>query len=213
MNGTSVPAGFWIRVAAALIDGIIFIPFGVLLLMDLLLWKNFFLVVLLSIPSLIYKPLMESFKGATLGKMACNLRVIDASGNNLALGPAFLRSSPNLMALFVGIMGYALLFSNRDFLEAKTFMDFIQIRQSDSLSTASLVVECFVLIDCITVAFTAHNRAIHDFLANSYCVRVTGSSTPTSPSSDNAFFCSNCNNEIPHDAKFCPHCGTPFHEE
>ena len=85
-NQSAPPAGgFWIRVAASFIDGLIFLPMIILLFLDLLWWKSFLLVVVLTIPNLVYKPFMEAFKGATLGKMICGLRVVDPYGDNLSL--------------------------------------------------------------------------------------------------------------------------------
>ena len=60
------PAGFWIRVGASILDGVIFgVPFGIMgyvlgrINPDIV--QNVTYVVLLSIPGFFYKPLMESF--------------------------------------------------------------------------------------------------------------------------------------------------------
>jgi uncharacterized RDD family membrane protein YckC len=224
-----LPAGFWIRVVAAFIDGMIFLPTVVLLFFDFIQWKSYFVVVLICLPSFIYKPFMEALKGATLGKMACGLRVIDEMGGNLTLGKAYLRSLPNLAALFLSMLSYALLFANPAFISATTIMDFFALRQSNELGGATFTVELFILIDCLVVAFNPGKRAIHDYLAGSYCVRAGSAGAPQAqgatqlqaetwhaplspqiPSADDAFYCSNCEAEIPRDAHFCPNCGTKF---
>ncbi|MCD6385696.1 RDD family protein, partial [Candidatus Sumerlaeota bacterium] len=78
------PAGFWIRVVATLVDFIVFIPV-VALSFYAISSKSLFLTLLLILPGVLYKPLMEAFYGATLGKMACGLRVVDKSGANLSV--------------------------------------------------------------------------------------------------------------------------------
>lgn len=97
------PAGFWIRVVATLIDGIILVPFVLIAFYVLLFTKSLPIYLLLSIPALVYKPFMESRYGATLGKMACGLQVIDHHGRWLSLGAAYLRFSPQLVHALVGI--------------------------------------------------------------------------------------------------------------
>lgn len=59
------PAGFWIRVVAMLIDGLILSPIFVMVFVNLFYIKSFILSFLLFVPGLIYQPLMESKYGAT----------------------------------------------------------------------------------------------------------------------------------------------------
>jgi len=188
----------------------IFLPTVVLLFIDLLEWKNFFVVVLICVPSFIYKPFMESLKGATVGKLACGLRVIDENGGNLPLGKAYLRSLPNLAALFVAMLSYTLLFADPAFMAATTIIDFIALRQSNELAGATFIIEVFILIDCLIVAFNPQKRALHDYLAGSYCIRAGSAPESRAPEGDDAFFCSNCDAEISRDVLVCPNCGTRF---
>jgi len=209
----------------------IFLPAGILLIIDLVEWKSYLVVVLISLPSFIYKPFMESLKGATLGKMACGLRVIDENGGNLPLGKAYLRSLPNLASLVVAMLSYALWFADPAFLEATSVFDIMAMGRSNELAGPSFVVQLFLLIDCLIVAFNPQKRALHDYLAGSFCVRdgaapapeahngapeahngapEAHNGAPEAHKGDDAFYCSNCDAEIPRDAHFCPNCGTKF---
>ena len=223
-NAPSSPAGFWIRVLASFIDGMIFLPTVAILFLDLIYWKNFLVVVLVCLPSFIYKPFMESLKGATLGKMACGLRVSGENGGNLTLGKAYLRSLPNIAALVVAMLSYALLFANPDFIAATNFKDFFELPQPNELAGATFLINFFVLVDGLVVAFNPQKRAIHDYLAGSYCVRAGSANAPIhtmaqrtmagvrpeGSAEENAFYCSNCDAEISPDALYCPKCGTKF---
>ncbi len=204
------PAGFWIRFAALFIDGLVLVPTFILLFVDLLWWKSFLVVVLVNVPGLLYKPFMEAYKGATLGKMACGIKVVGDDGGNISLGKAYLRSLPNLAALCVSLVGYALLFANPNFQEATTIMDLISLRQPEELNAASFAVQFFVLADCLIVGLNVEKRAIHDFLAGSWCIYGAAGEASDPIRSDQAFYCSNCDKEISQDATFCPHCGTQF---
>ena len=53
-------AGFWIRVAAALVDGLVTLPIGLLITYNFLSIKSYPLMILLTILSMFYKPLMEA---------------------------------------------------------------------------------------------------------------------------------------------------------
>jgi uncharacterized RDD family membrane protein YckC len=79
--------GFWIRVAAVLIDSIL------ILILLALLGRIFggagFLVAYLF--SLLYYVLLTTIQGQTLGKMALGIQVVDAQGNIPSLGTVLLR--------------------------------------------------------------------------------------------------------------------------
>src|SRR4030043_189847 len=94
MEGYSRPAGFWIRVGASIIDSLIFIPIVILSIWNTYSLKSTAVLVLISLPGLIYKPFMESFFGATLGKMSCKIKVINDNGKKLPLFDAYVRALP-----------------------------------------------------------------------------------------------------------------------
>jgi uncharacterized RDD family membrane protein YckC len=164
------PAGFWIRVGASIIDSLIFIPIVILSFLNLLLFKNKALLILTILPSFLYKPLMESFYGATLGKMACGIKVIDNIGQKLDLGTAFLRALPFLLSNFTGTLQSLMLYSSAEFQSATTLEEMGQLQQMGPMDIIVFFVSFLVLVDCIFAAFTYRKRALHDMLAGSYCV-------------------------------------------
>lgn len=164
------PAGFWIRVVAYFIDGIVFIPIVVLNFFNLVSIKSMFLLILFCIPGFIYKPFMESFFGATLGKMACKIRVINKHGEKLTLGAAYIRFLPFLLSAIVGLVGVFILFSSSEFKNATTFLEIGQLQQRNPIKPINTIVNLFVFVDCVFIAFTRRKRAIHDMMARSFCV-------------------------------------------
>lgn len=164
------PAGFWIRVVAYFIDGIVFIPIVVLNFFNLVSIKSMFLLILICIPGFIYKPFMESFFGATLGKMACKIRVIDKHGEKLTLGTAYIRFLPFLLSTIVGLIGALVLFSFPEFKNVTTFLEIGQLQQRNPIKPITTIVSLFVFVDCVFIAFTHRKRAIHDMMARSFCV-------------------------------------------
>ncbi len=85
-------AGFWIRLAGALIDGVVIsvISFLVLVIYYALSSRfSYFLLALIF--SWLYYWLLIGLKGQTLGKMAVGIKVVDAKGSLPGLGTAALR--------------------------------------------------------------------------------------------------------------------------
>ena len=170
MEDYSRPAGFWIRVGAYIIDGLVFIPIIILSYWNLFSLKSTAVLVLISLPGLIYKPFMESFFGATLGKMSCKIKVIDNNGKKLSLFSAYVRFFPFLMSAAVGLVGQFILFSSPQFQSATSMMELGQAQQGNFLAPISKIVGLLVLIECVFAAFTFRKRALHDMLAESFCV-------------------------------------------
>jgi uncharacterized RDD family membrane protein YckC len=107
MNGTSLYAGFWRRVAAVLLDGLIIgavtapFTFG-------MSSGNRYSATYSSVSTVVwwlYSALMESSaKQATLGKMALGIRVTDLDGNRIGFGKATGRHFAKILsALILGI--------------------------------------------------------------------------------------------------------------
>ncbi len=170
VEGYSRPAGFWVRAGAYLVDGLIFLPIGILGFWNTHWLRSTAVLVLATVPWLIYKPLMESFFGATVGKMACKIKVIDADGKKLTLSGAYVRYFPFLISTGVGLAGELILFSSEQFQSATSMEERQLAQQENFLYPISIIVGILVLIECIFAAFTFRKRALHDMLAESFCV-------------------------------------------
>lgn len=170
MEDYSRPAGFWIRVGASIIDFLIFIPIMILSTWNTFSLKSSVVLILISLPGLVYKPFMESFFGATLGKMSCKIKVIDDNGRKLSLFNAYIRFFPFLLLTGVSLVSQLILFSSPQFQSAKSMIEIGQAQQASSLNVIIYPVNILVLIDCIFVAFTFRKRALHDMMAESFCV-------------------------------------------
>ena len=166
----SRPAGFWIRVGAQIVDFLVFIPITVLSIWNLYSFKSTVALVLINMPALLYKPFMESYFGATFGKMACGIKVIDNNGKKLSLFGAYVRYFPFLISAGVSLAGQLIVFSSEPFQWATSMAEIGQAQQENSLSLLSTIVSVLLLIECIVAAFTFRKRALHDMLAESFCV-------------------------------------------
>ncbi len=169
-EGYSRPAGFWIRLGAYVIDCVIFIPLIALGVWNTISLKSTAILVLITVPGFFYKPLMEAFCGATLGKMSCGLRVIDPEGKKLSLFYAYTRAFPFLLGSALGLTSQLILLSSEQFQSATSMAEFSQPEAKVFVDAVGLLVNILILIDCVLAAFTFRKRALHDMLADSYCV-------------------------------------------
>ena len=182
MEDYSRPAGFWIRVGAYIIDSVIFIPIFILGIWNSYSLKSTVVLVLISLPGFIYKPFMESFLGATLGKMACGIKVIDDSGKKLSLFGAYFRFFPFLIQYGINLAGQLIVFSSQQFQSASSMIEIQEAQQANFLNIIGFIVGILVVIECVFAAFTFRKRALHDMLAESFCVYKE----PKKPSSEPA---------------------------
>ncbi len=164
------PAGFWIRVVASLVDSLIFIPVAVLTFVNFFSIKSTALLIVVGLPWLIYKPFMESFYGATLGKMVCGVRVVNEHGEKLSLGAAYVRFIPFLVSATISLASTLILFSSPGFKSASTMLEISQLQQGSPVRTFETIVSLFVMAECIVAGFSHRKRALHDMMAGSFCI-------------------------------------------
>ena len=164
------PAGFWIRVVASIIDTAVFIPIIYISFLNFTSIKSFLVLIIIAIPGLIYKPFMESYYGATLGKMVLKLKVINERGEKLDLQSAYIRYIPFLLATVISFAGGYILFSLPEFKTVTNMVEIGQLQEQSSLKSVESVINLFILVNCVAVAFTYRKRAFHDMMARSFCV-------------------------------------------
>jgi uncharacterized RDD family membrane protein YckC len=168
------PAGFWIRVGAGLVDGVVLVPVAIIAIFALIHTKSLAPYIVLSIPLLMYKPFMENYYGATLGKMACGLQVIDKHGKWMNLGVAYLRFLPFLAQAVAAIALIVWVSFTPAFQTVSSWFEFGQLVDRSPGNLINIVMNWVITIDCVTAAFTERKRAIHDMIAGTYCVWEDG---------------------------------------
>ena len=113
-SGPSGPrAGFWIRFAAALIDGILLTIVSVPL--QLVLEPALYYAIAVPLGIAYYVLLEGGAKGQTVGKMAVGIRVYDlASGGSIGYGRAFIRYVGRILSFVVFLLGYLWMLWDRE---------------------------------------------------------------------------------------------------
>jgi len=106
-GGTLAYGGFWVRLAAALLDGLImFVPGFVI---GLAVTDQYAQLAFSAVAGLVYTVGFWIVEGATPGKMLMNLRVVNADGSPLNPGQAFIRYFGYILNGFTLGVGYLLI--------------------------------------------------------------------------------------------------------
>jgi uncharacterized RDD family membrane protein YckC len=161
---------FWPRFFASIIDGIIF---AVVLFLESKLigfdydsgdkfWQN-----LNYLQVAIYATLMHGFFGQTVGKMICNVKVLNFSDESeIGLKQAFRRESVNLfisaMLVMFGII-----------------IPYLIDAEGNMSNSTAIIMVTFVfaslawwIAEFITMLFNEKRRAVHDFIGKTVVVRT-----------------------------------------
>ena len=172
-------AGFWRRVAAALLDSAI--GFALFPLSHfIMLWSFQHKTVL---PELVYSLVwhivflyLVIVFGGTPGKLLMRIRIVNLSGEFLSLSAAIKRISPYLL---VGIVGsfqiYNAVNNHPGFDGHPSFMQLWEaLDEYGGISPALLIASSlFIYVDIGAILFNNKKRAIHDFLAGSFVITKT----------------------------------------
>lgn len=163
-------AGFWVRTGASLIDGVIYLPVVALSFYNLLSLKFLAIQIIIDVVLLLYKPLMEYRYGATLGKMAVKIKVVNTNFEALSVQQAILRSFPFWISHLSSLASAILLFQQTNFETATTLTQVTFLQNEVIPSSINTAISFFTLVCCIVVAFTEKKQGLHDMMANTYCV-------------------------------------------
>jgi uncharacterized RDD family membrane protein YckC len=156
--------GFWPRLGALIIDGLILGPisFGISYI-NITSWKNSLILVVLSLISLAYKPLLEYLYGATWGKMALKLKVVNLQYEKANLTEILARNVFHIVPPLFTLFFTVILFNDPDFEFITGFMEYAAFTQKFTalqfINTASGLI---TLTDVIVLLADNRKRSLHD---------------------------------------------------
>ncbi len=171
-------ADFWTRLGAYLLDAVILTPISLgLNFMNFMYLKSFWGYLLIALLAILYKPYLEFKYGATLGKMATNLKVTDYNFQQIDFQRSMIRSLifvlPSIMLLPTQYMAY----QNESLMGLDSFWQFnTMVSQVYPLSG---FISCFmgllVLTDLIVLLADdlKKQRSLHDRIAKTYVIKTT----------------------------------------
>lgn len=162
-------ASFWERVGASIIDGLIMLPVIALNFYNTINIKSLILAIVLSFVYLIYKIYMEGTSGATFGKRAMKIKVVNENNTPINLQTAAVRASLYIINALVGLISTVAIFQAAGFDEVTAFADLGPFQQANG-NNFGMVTAILVLISVIFVAFDSKKQALHDKIAKTICI-------------------------------------------
>jgi len=171
-------AGFWPRLFAGLIDGLVLSP-----ILAISMWSYNCSPLVISVVSVAtffcttaYEVYFLARYGQTIGKMICSLKVVDISGEPISLSQAFYRSSVNILLGVVGLVATYQALTNIDpnsLASAVEWRERVRIIHSEKNRLGDAVLftsNLWFWSEFIVLLFNERKRAIHDFMAGSIVI-------------------------------------------
>lgn len=166
-------AGFRVRVGASLIDSVVLLPLVGLNYYNSLNTKSLALALLVALGSAVYKPLMEYRYGATVGKMAVKIKVVNYNLQAITLEQTLIRYLPWLLSVVITMMASIAIFQTPGFMEATDVMAYGELVQSTSYMKWMQFASWIVPISAFGMVFSPYRQAVHDQLAKTFCIYVS----------------------------------------
>ena len=170
-------ANFGARLGAALLDFLCTLPLAGLTAYFTMFspsWTNYLVVAMLS---MLYKPLMEGYFGATLGKMILKLKVVQHGGEPINWSQAFIRYVPWAIAGLLNIWAAQDLLTYPGIEDISGFTEYMELMQEyqmeNGFSAKSLVSSVAAWIPLVSALFmlgSARKQSLHDRLAETFVV-------------------------------------------
>jgi uncharacterized RDD family membrane protein YckC len=162
-------AGFWVRFAALVIDWLLLVMLSFLTSNSRTAGFGTAVGVIIGLAGLIYKPLLEYLYGATLGKKAMSIMVVNKMYEKPGLKEVLLRNIFGIGTKIIGLGISLFFFANIQLDQAKFNVSILQ-----NLFGYFFIVKILGLAyiaDIIVLLVDKQNRALHDFIGKTYVIR------------------------------------------
>jgi uncharacterized RDD family membrane protein YckC len=165
-------SSIWSRVWALLLDslilGAVVGSVGIYNFIDI---KSAILVAISSIAGIIYKPFMEYKYGATLGKMALKIKVVNYYHEPITLQQAILRSILQIIPSLISMAVMIIIITSGAADSIDNFTEYTLVVGENKLAKMSQYISYIILIDYLFVFFDNNNRCLHDRIASTLVVK------------------------------------------
>ena len=126
----------------------------------------------MSIAGTAYKPFCEYEYGATLGKMALKLKVVNQQFEKANLQEVLLRNVFQIVLTLVGLVTTVIFFNSPEFQEITGFMEYsTKLNANQGSMWVNWVVYILYIVDVIYLLSDKQKRSLHDRIGNTYVVQ------------------------------------------
>ncbi len=166
-------ATFWTRVWASLIDGLIIMPIVLpLMFYNMSTWKSIPALIVMTIIPPAYKIFMEYTYGATLGKMAQRIVVVNYDFEKPSFEAICLRNIVGIVSGAASFLSMLYIFSLPEFKDITGFMEYSRFMQTKTqVTTVNNIISLAFMIDVLMMLSDKQNRTYHDKIGKTYVVK------------------------------------------
>lgn len=173
-----VYAGFWIRLAAILLDIIIMLPVtGLVLYLGGLSKSAYFYTIIPNLLfSVFFQVVLVKIYGGTPGKLIMGIKIIQKNSDDVDWGAAFLRYA---VQLFLIILGIYIMILSLNLIDESTYISLGFMKRSEFMSSINPIPNkillwsnsIWILLEIIVLLSNQRKRAVHDFIAGTVVVK------------------------------------------
>lgn len=174
----NVYAGFWVRVAARLLDLIILLPIMGLVLYVNSISKsaNLYMMIPNLLFGLAFEVILVKMYGGTPGKLIMGLKIIQKNGDNIDWKSSFYRNS---VEFFFAILGVYVMFLTLNLIDDSTYTSLGFMKRNQLMSTINPIPSkiealtnfAWVVIGAIVLITNSRKRTTHDFIAGTVVIK------------------------------------------
>lgn len=132
--------------------------------------KNFNIALGVSIILALYKPIMEGTYGATWGKMALGLLVVDDKLNPIRIAQSFNKNGVYIIRSAMGILLLIWLFRNEAFLETENMVDALKVAEENPYALVASLWNVLLFVSSFSMINALQGQTLHDRLGKTFCI-------------------------------------------
>lgn len=163
-------AGFGVRVGASIIDSLVMLPLIGLNYYNILNFKSLSFALLLALVSAAYKPFLEYYYGATVGKMFLKIKVVNEQLQAISPEQALIRYTPWVLSVGINILATIAFFQVPEFSEVSDLLSYGELANTSPYQKWIQFSIWIAPISAFGMLFNAEKQAVHDQLARTYCI-------------------------------------------
>lgn len=116
---------------------------------------------------------MEWRFGATLGKMACKIKVVNLDMEFISIDQAFGRYLPWAISVIISLISSTSIFMSANFENVDTYMELATLSQTNPLNTTSIIYNFIFIVIVGSLAFDKRNQGFHDKISKTIVIKLS----------------------------------------
>ncbi|UEG51123.1 RDD family protein [Ferruginibacter lapsinanis] len=171
-------ATFMQRVWGSVIDMLVLSPIVILNMFNNNYWKSLPLMFIVGIIGIVYKPLLEFKYGATVGKMAMKISVLNYEFQKIQLSHSLMRNIFHILPGIYSLIVAYLVFQMPEFATTRSLDGYSKLSSSIiDMNFYSVAISIVYITDIIFLFSDSKRRTLHDRIGQTFVVRKNSPTT------------------------------------